>query len=263
MPSYTFHVEDWTHENNFTYFSEVYALPSPSESENIFACAASSAIKKKFRFPAHDPSENEVTDTRTDVQKINDIIRVWSQVLTPSEQLLRNDIAERNLSHDISLSGIRTPKALIDEQIKKYRNLNASTQKHLLQSLAKAPSDIVSPLSTGQPVPASQPDSLSIMPGTLQVHETFASNFCTIPADLACSTESCKHADPAGIAKLLEECHQEVKRIRNCSRPKKLWKIFRDNKQLLFKFMYVMKKKYSLSARFKNVYRKSNKINNL
>ena len=111
-----------------------------------------------------------MTDTRTDVQKINDIIRVWSQVLTPSEQLLWNDIAERNLSHDISLAGIRTPKALIDEQIKKYRNLNASTQKHLLQSLAKAPSDIVSPLSAGQPVPASQPDSLSIMPGTLQVH---------------------------------------------------------------------------------------------
>ena len=84
-----------------SYFSVKFILcPPPSEAENIFACAATSAIKKKFRFPAHDPSENEVTDTRTDVQKINDIIRVWSQVLNPSEQLLWNDIAERNLSHD-------------------------------------------------------------------------------------------------------------------------------------------------------------------
>ena len=221
VPGFTFHIEAWTHENNFTFnFNEVYSLSSTSESENIYACAATSTIKKKFRFPAQDPSENDVTDTRTDIQKINDIIRVWSQVLTPAEQLLWDEIAERNLSHDISLSGIRTPKALIDDEIKKYRNLNASTQKQLLQSLAKAPSDIVSPLSTSQPVPASQEDPLSIMPGKFQVHETFASNFCAIPTNLACSTESCEHADPAVIEHLLEECHQEVKRIRNCSRPK-------------------------------------------
>ena len=74
MPSYTFHVEDWTHQNNFTYFSEVYALHPTSESENIYACAASSTIKKKFRFPAQDPSKNDVTDNRSDIQKINDII---------------------------------------------------------------------------------------------------------------------------------------------------------------------------------------------
>ena len=132
-----------------------------------------------------------------------------------------------------------------------------------MQTLSRAPSEIVTPLSHDQPITSSPGDPLSIMPGTLQVHETFASNFCAIPTNLACSTESCEHADPAAIEKLLEECHQEVKRIRNCSKPKKLWQIFRDNKQLLFKFLYIMKKKYSLSARFRNIYRKSSKINNL
>ena len=224
---------------------------------------ATSAVKKKFRFPAQDPGENDVTDTRSDLQKINDIIRVWSQVLTPAEQLLWDEIAERNLSHDISLSGIRTPKTLIDDEIKKYRNLNATKQKQLLQSLSKAPSEIVTPLSSDQPVTTSQDDTLSIMPGEFKVHETFASNFCTIPTNLACSTQSCEHADPAAIEQLLEECHQEVNKIRNCSRPKKLWHIFRDNKQLLFKFLYVLKKKYSLSARFRSIYRRFSKINNL
>ena len=85
---YTFHIENWTNECNFTYFNELYSLSPTSDSKNIYACAATSAVKKKFRFPAQDPGENEVTDTRSDLQKINDIIRVWSQVLTPAEQSL-------------------------------------------------------------------------------------------------------------------------------------------------------------------------------
>ena len=137
---YTFHVENWTNECNFAYFNELYSLNPASDSKNIYACAATSAVKKKFRFPATDPDENEVTDTRSDLEKINDIIRVWSQVLTPAEQSLWNEIAERNLSHDISLSGIRTPKTLIDDEIKKYRHLNANKQKQLLQALSRAPS---------------------------------------------------------------------------------------------------------------------------
>ena len=220
-PGYTFHIENWTNENNFTYFNEIYSLSPTSESENIYACAATSAVKKKFRFPAQDPGENEVTDTCSDLQKINDIIRVWSQVLTPAEQSLWDEIAERNLSHDILLSGIRTPKTLIDDEIKKYRNLNATKQKQLLQSLSQAPSEIVTPLSSDQPVTTSQDDTLSIMPGVLKVHQTFASHFCKLsPTNLACSTQSCEHAAPAAIEQLLEECHQEVRKIRNCPRPK-------------------------------------------
>jgi hypothetical protein len=244
---YTFHVENWTNECN------------------IYACAATSAIKKKFRFPATDLVENEVTDTRSDLEKINDIIRVWSQVLTPAEQSLWNEIAERNLSHDISLSGIRTPKTLIDDEIKKYRHLNANKQKQLLQALSRAPSEIVTPLSRDQPVTSSPDDPLSIMPGELKVNETFASHFCKLsPANLACSTLSCEHdSAPAAIEQLLHDCHQEIRKIRDCPRPKKLWHIFRQNKQLLFKFLFILKQKYSLNSRFRSMYRRFHKINNL
>ena len=153
---------------------------------------------------------------------------------------------------------------MIDDEIKKYRNLNATKQKQLLQSLSQAPSEIVTPLSSDQPVTTSQDDTLSIMPGELKVHETFASHFCKLsPTNLACSTQSCEHAAPAAIEQLLEECHQEVRKIRDCPRPKKLWHIFRDNKQLLFKFLFVLKQKYSLNARFRSIYRRFSKINNL
>ena len=162
---YTFHVETWTNECNFAYFHELYSVYPSSNSKNIYACAATSAVKKKFRFPATDPDENDVKDTRSDLEKISDIIRVWSQVLNPAEQSLWNEIAERNLSHDISLSGIRTPKTLIDDEIKKYRHLNANKQKQLLQALSRAPSEIVTPLSHDQPVTSPPDDPLSIMPG--------------------------------------------------------------------------------------------------
>ena len=126
---YTFHVESYENECNFAFFPELYDICPPSDSEIIYACAASSAVKKKFKFPVHDPEDNVIKDTRTDVEKISDILRVWSQVLTPDEQNLWNDVAERNLSHDISLRGVRTPKALIDDEIRKFRNIEADKQK--------------------------------------------------------------------------------------------------------------------------------------
>ena len=264
VPGYTFHIENWTNENNFTYLSHTYSIPPDSESVNIYACAATSSVKKKFRFPSHDPGENEIIDNRSDPQKINDILRVWSQVLTPAEQALWDEIAERNLSHDISLSGIRTPKTLIDDEIKKYRSLNAVKQKQLLQPFPQAPSEIVNPLSSAQPVSPPKDDTLSKMPGEQKVPKAFASHFCELsPTNPACSTKSCEHATPAAIEQLLDECHEEVKKLRDCPRPKKLWLILRDNKQLLFKFLFILKQKYSLSARFRSIYRRFSKINNL
>jgi hypothetical protein len=61
----------------------------------------------------------------------------------------------------------------------------------------------------------------------------------------------------------LQECHQEIRKIRDCPRPKKLWHIFRQNKQLLFKFLFILRQKYSLNARFRSMYRRFHKINNL
>ena len=152
---YTFHIENYTNECNFAFFPELYDICPSSDSEIIYACAASSAVKKKFRFPATDPDENIIKDTRSDLEKISDIIRVWSQVLNPAEQSLWNEVAERNLSHDISLRGVRTPKALIDEEIKKFRNIKADKQKQLLQAVSS--SEIVNPLSPGNDLPVPLP----------------------------------------------------------------------------------------------------------
>ena len=99
--------------------------------------------------------------------------------MNPAEQSLWYEVAEKNLSHDISLRGVRTPKALIDKEIKKFRNVKADKQKQLLQALNRAPSEIVNPLSPGndQPVPSPSVDPLSILPGELRVDESFTTAF--------------------------------------------------------------------------------------
>ena len=194
LPGFAFHIEEWTNQCDFAYFDTIYEYEfnQSSESKDIYACAASNAIKQKFRFPTKDPAENSVTDQRTDVQKVNDILRVWSQILTPDEQTLWNEVAERNLSHDISLHGIRTPKTFIDDEIKKFRQLSATKQKKLLMALDPAPENI-SPLSTDQSeTPSCDSAPLSIMPGEFQVDESFMAHYCKLsPPDPACSPHTC------------------------------------------------------------------------
>ena len=54
---------------------------------------------------------------RSDSQKVTDILCIWSQLLTSDEQEIWNEIAERDLTRDISLeSGIRTPKSFIENE---------------------------------------------------------------------------------------------------------------------------------------------------
>ena len=185
-----------------------------------------------------------IKDTRTDVEKISDILRVWSQVLTPAEQNLWNDVAERNLSHDISLRGVRTPKALIDDEIRKFRNIKADKQKELLRALNQAPSEVLNPLSPTTEIPVSLPyeEPLSILPGVLKIDETFTTAFCTlsqppVPAVAACTTLSSGRTDnPADIEKLMLECQQEVLKVRASKKPLKLSKIFKriDNYYISF-----------------------------
>ena len=260
-PGYAFHIEEWTNQCDFAFFDNVYELNQSSETENIYACAASSAVKQKFRFPAKDPEENSISDERTDVQKVNDILRVWSQILTPAEQTLWNEVAERNLSHDISLNGIRTPKTFIDDEIKKFRHLSTTKQKKLLLALDQAPEHI-NPLSPEQSeTPSYDSVPLSILPGELQVDESFTSHYCRLsPPDPACSPHTCTHkSTPEEIESLLQECHKEVLKIRNYQVPMKLGHIFRRNKQLLFKFLFILKTKFSLSPRINSMYRKIDK----
>ena len=94
----------------------------------------------KFRFPSHDPKPNSVIDTRTDSQKVSDIIRIWSQVLRPDEKLLWSEIAEIDLTQTLSLpSGMRLPKSFIEKDIKQFRDLNKQEKTLLLQNLVEPP----------------------------------------------------------------------------------------------------------------------------
>ena len=80
--------------------------------------AATPAVKAKFKYPSKDPLPNLIEDTRTDSEKVSDILRIWSQILTPAEQVIWNEIAERDISKAISLpSGMRIPKTFIEKDI--------------------------------------------------------------------------------------------------------------------------------------------------
>ena len=57
--------------------------------------AASNVTKAKFKFPANNPLPNLIEDKQTDSQKVSDILRIRSQILTPEEEIIWNEIAER------------------------------------------------------------------------------------------------------------------------------------------------------------------------
>ena len=81
-----------------------------------------------------------VDDTRSDSQKVSDILRIWSQIRTPDETLIWNEIAERDLEQTISLnSGIRTPKTFIEKDIKAFRDLKETEKSELLKKLINSP----------------------------------------------------------------------------------------------------------------------------
>ena len=116
------------------------------KNSDISAFAVSNSAKAKFGFPAKDLAENLVDDIRSDSEKVTDILRIWSQILTPDEKLIWSDIAERDLSKAISLnSGIRTPKSFIEKDIKAFRDLKQSEKSRLLHALIKAPNNTSNP----------------------------------------------------------------------------------------------------------------------
>ena len=125
------------------HFSDDNEPLSNSEGVTSHAQLASAAIKAqkaKFRFPSSDPKENQVIDTRTPEQKMSDILRIWSQLLTKDETQIWNEISNRDLSRDISLkSGLRTTKSIIDREIKQFRQIAASKKSEMLQTLQQLP----------------------------------------------------------------------------------------------------------------------------
>ena len=128
MHSFEFLTEQWENQYDFCYINQInYECqnnPTAPDTTDISACAVSPATKMKFRFPSKDPDENIVIDNRSDSEKVTDIIRIWSQLLTSEERVIWNEIAERDLTRDISLeSGIRTPKSFIENEIKAFRDI--------------------------------------------------------------------------------------------------------------------------------------------
>ena len=200
---------------NFAYFNHDYELESQQENTVSWAASAnafpaSAALKSKFRFPSKDPDEHTMIDSRTDEQKVNDILRIWSQVLDPQELELWSDIAERDISHDISLtSGIRTPKTFVDAELKKYKSAKAKQRKDILQSAHKAPdfSDPVPDICSEKYEHRNGPlrDPLSILPDELCVDQAFLAKLS--PPTQASANRPCNQdlEDPM-IAQTLEEC---------------------------------------------------------
>ena len=151
-------------------------------SSSNLASAASKAQKAKFRFPSSDPSENQVIDNRTAEQKMSDILRTWSQLLTVEETQVWNEISRRDLTRDILTpgSGLRTTKSIIDREIRQFRQIDAGKKSEMLKALQQLPE---LPLDNDpQPIdiPEATPNPLSgnELPAVSNLDPEFISNYC-------------------------------------------------------------------------------------
>ena len=109
--------------------------------QSQLASAACKAQRAKFRFPREDPPVSEIIDTRSSDQKMQDILRTWSQCLNQDETDVWNQICDRDLSRDISLkSGLRTCKSIIESEIRDFKNTNKDKKSEMLQILQNIPS---------------------------------------------------------------------------------------------------------------------------
>ena len=206
-----------------------------------------------------------IIDQRTETEKINDILRVWSQLMNPAEVKLWSDIAERDISHDISLKhGIRTPKCLVDEELKKYKLASLQQRKDILNSkihTLPAPEMTKKERYKASNDPLS--DTLSILPDELCVNQAFIAKISQLtetteqlpresvghvpdsaPVSQNTAQGPCESAglvpDPVHSA-LLEDCKLEILAIRNSSRiPPKLSKILLRNRPLLYSYLHVI-----------------------
>jgi hypothetical protein len=131
---------------HFSDENEPLSISEGVTSHSQLASAAIKAQKAKFRIPSSDPANNQVIDTRTSEQKMADILRIWSQLLTKDETKIWNEISNCDLTHDISLkSGLRTTKSIIDREIKQFRQIAAGEKSEMLQTLQKLPVGLLLP----------------------------------------------------------------------------------------------------------------------
>ena len=237
----------WEGEHDFAYLGENYQF---SDTVNLNVHSASKDIKKKFRFPTSDPVENSIVDNRTDSEKVADILRIWSQVLTPAEAQIWSDIAERDVTKDISLrSGLRTPKSMIDNEIKMFSNINNKQKNEMTDLLQKLPQISDEP----EPVPNQNSSSTSPllfsskrMPNLNHLNSDFIANYgALMPDSYQSASQTCPSDQPVipvhvegepslsdkeiKIQVLTEECMQKVQLLRQQNKyPKKLHLMLND-----------------------------------
>ena len=111
-----------------TEFPILHAAAAPSSAHTIknqqtdAQRQATKLLRQKFKYPSPDPEPNIFRDSRTELQKIESILRTTSQILDPDQLSIWNEITERNLhlsqAHN---SGIPLVKNDITDQIKTYR----------------------------------------------------------------------------------------------------------------------------------------------
>ena len=90
-------------------------------------------LRQKFKYPAQDPPPNDFQDTRTELQKIQSILRISSQILDAENLEIWNQVCERSL-HLVrqNNSGIPLLRQDISDQIKTYR-LQKQQEEDLLR----------------------------------------------------------------------------------------------------------------------------------
>ena len=129
--------EDWENQNDFFFYSDYELFNNVINVQSQLASAACKAQRAKFRFPREDPPESDIIDTRSDFQKMQDILRTWSQCLNQEETDVWNQICERNLSLDISL---KSGQSIIKEEIRDFQNTSTDQKSKMLQILKNVPS---------------------------------------------------------------------------------------------------------------------------
>ena len=104
---------------------------------------------------------------------------MWSQVLTPDEAKVWSSCALRDISHDITLkSGIRTPKTIVDEAIKKYKVKSDQEKYDSLTSPLSQPFESTDlPSESIPPANRDLTDPHVILPQELVISENMVADF--------------------------------------------------------------------------------------
>ena len=80
-----------------------------------------------------------MTENRTEAEIVGDIICIWSQVWRPEERTLWSQIAESDLTKQLSLeSSMRLPESFIEKDIKQFA-IGKNHKASLLKQLKNAP----------------------------------------------------------------------------------------------------------------------------